>query len=225
MQLIKEKSKIIIRDVLTDPKNEDNIKNISSTVEKIADSILDNRDAIYDLISTIHRDYYLYVHSINVAVLSIGLGTAIGLTRNEIFNLGFGAILHDIGKSDIPIRILNKPERLTAHEFKIMKGHVFEGQRILMKYEFFPKDSMPAVTQHHEKLSGKGYPLGIKAPDIKLYGKITAIADCYDSLTTRNPYKYSLSPFSALNILVKETENYDRELLETFIKLLGRIKI
>lgn len=223
MQLMREKSKIIIRNAITSP-NAENILKTSSAVEEITDSIINNKDVISDLISKINNDYYLYVHSINVAVLSIGVGASIGLTRGEMSNLGFGAILHDIGKSTIHPRILYKPERLTALEFKVIKSHVFEGQKILKDYKFFPDDSMPAVTQHHEKLSGKGYPLGIKASNIKLFGKITAIADCFDSLTTPTPHKYPLSPFSALNILVKETENYDRELIEVFIKMLGNIK-
>ncbi|MBS4061485.1 MAG: HD domain-containing protein [Bacteroidetes bacterium] len=222
--LMKEKSKIILRDVLADPRDSENIKRSSAAVEKIADTILNNNDALYDLLSIINYDYYLYTHSVNVAVLSIGLGVSIGLPKKEISNLGLGAILHDIGKSSIPPEILNKSGRLTESEFKIMKFHVLEGAKILRRHKCFPEESFPAVTQHHEKLSGMGYPFGIKASNMKLYGKITAIADCYDSLTARTPYKYPLAPFSALNIIVKETENYDHELLAAFIKMLGRVK-
>ncbi len=222
--LIKENAKIAIRDIFAEPEKEDNIKKASSAVEKISDSIIDEKNVLYDLISKINHDYYLYTHSVNVAVLSIGLGMSIGLSSSDIFFLGTGAILHDIGKSSLPPYILHKPQRLTPGEFKIMKNHVFEGLRILSRHECFPKESISAIAQHHEKLSGEGYPLGLKASDITLYGKITAIADCYDALTTQNPYKYSYSPFSALNILVKETEHYERELLEIFIKMLGRIE-
>ncbi len=223
--LIKEQSKIIMRDVLTDPKNSENISRTPNAVEKIATTIRNNQDTLYDLLSVINNDYYLYTHSVNVAVLSIGVGVSIGLTVEEIFNLGFGAILHDIGKSAIPPEILNKPNRLTVNEFRIMKRHVIEGEKILKKHECFPEDSMPAVTQHHEKLSGRGYPFGAKDAGIKLYGRITAIADCYDALTAQSPYKYAFNPFSALNLLVKEAENYDRELITVFIKMLGRVRI
>lgn len=221
--IIKEKSKLVMREVLSNPRSGASIKKSSSAVEEIAASIFDNKDTLHDLISIKNYDYYTYTHSVNVAVLSIGIGIAIGLPAGEISNLGFGAMLHDIGKSSISPEILNKPDKLTSIEFNIMQNHVMEGERILKEHEYFPENSFYAVTQHHEKLSGKGYPLGIKAPAIKLYGKITAIADCYDALTTQRPYKSAFTPFNALNIVVKETEDYDQELLKTFIKMLGRI--
>lgn len=222
--VIKEKSKIVMRDVLANPRSGENIKNSSDAVESIAATILDNKDTLYDLISIKNYDYYTYTHSVNVAVLSIGLAIASGLSPDETFNLGFGALLHDIGKSAISPEILNKPESLTPLEFQIMKNHVIEGAKILKEHQSFPKDSLELVMQHHEKLSGKGYPMGIKDFDIKLYGRIAAITDCYDALTTQRPYKNALSPFNALDIMLKETENYDYELLKIFIKMLVKVE-
>ncbi len=222
--VIKEKSKIIMRDVLADPRSGKNIKNSSIMVERIAASIFDNKDTLYDLISIKNFDYYTYTHSVNVAVLSIGLGIASGLRSAEIFHLGFGALLHDIGKSSISPEILNKPGRLTPAEFQVMKNHVVEGEKILREHQAFPQDSFYAITQHHEKLSGSGYPGGIKASDIKSYGRITAIADSYDALTTQRPYKDALTPYNALSIILKEPEDYDQELLRVFIKMLGKME-
>lgn len=221
--LIKEKSKIIMRDVLSDPKNSENIKKSGESVEEIANSILNNKDFFYSLISIKTHDYYTYIHSVNVAVLSIGIGIASGLSSAETFNLGLGAMLHDIGKCTIQPEILNKIGRLTATEYKIMKNHVIEGERILKEYESFPEDALTAVIQHHEKLSGKGYPAHLPGAKISKYGKITAITDCYDALTTPRPHKSSLTPFQALSILVKDCEDYDSDLLRTFIKLIGGI--
>lgn len=222
--VIKEKSKIIIKDVLNDPRSGKKIKESTKSVESIATSIFEDRETLYDLISIKNYDYYTYTHSVNVAVLTIGLGIAMGLPPEDIHNLGFGAMLHDIGKSSISPEILNKPDKLTAIEYQIMQNHVIEGEKILREHDFFPADSLPAVTQHHEKLSGKGYPFNIKAGKIKLYGKITAIADFYDALTTQRPYKSALTPFNALSIILKETEDYDQELLRAFIKMLGKIQ-
>lgn len=220
--VIKEKSKIIIKDVLNDPRSGQKIKESSKSVESITVSIFEDRETLHNLISIKNYDYYTYTHSVNVAVLAIGIGIAIGLPPEEIHNLGFGAMLHDIGKSAISPEILNKPDRLTAIEYQIMQNHVIEGEKILREHDFFPADSFPAVTQHHEKLSGKGYPFNIKASKINLYGKITAIADCYDALTTQRPYKAALTPFNALSIMLKETEDYDQELLKVFIMMLGK---
>ncbi len=221
--LIKEKSKIVMREVLADPRSGKNIKNAATVVEKIVSSILDNRDSLYNLISIKNFDYYTYTHSVNVAVLSIGLGISSGLAQEKILNLGLGALLHDIGKSSIPPEILNKPEKLTPFEFEIIKSHVIEGEKILREHKTLPRDSLDAVTQHHEKLSGSGYPYSLKASDIRLYGRITAIADCYDALTTQRPYKNAFTPFQALDTMIKQKKHYDNELLTIFIKTLGNL--
>lgn len=221
--LIKEKSKIVMRKILADPRSGKNIKNAETVVEKIVSSILDNRDSLYNLISIKNFDYYTYTHSVNVAVLSIGLGISLGLAQEKILHLGLGALLHDLGKSSIPPEILNKPEKLTPFEFEIMKSHVIYGEKILREHRTFPQNAFDAITQHHEKLSGSGYPYSLKASDIRLYGRITAIADCYDALTTQRPYKNAFTPFQALDIIVKQKEHYDNELLIIFIKMLGKL--
>ncbi len=221
---IKEKSKILMKNILQDPRSGENIKESSKLVEKIATSIFNDKETLYDLISIKNYDYYTYTHSVNVAVLSIGMGITIGLPEDQVAKLGIGSMLHDIGKSLISPEILNKPSKLTAWEYQIMKNHVIDGERILLEHKYFPKDSFSAVIQHHEKLSGKGYPLGLQASKINLYGKIIAIADCYDALTTQRPYKPALTPFKALSIIIKEIEDYDNELLKIFIKMLGKIE-
>ncbi len=222
--LIKEKSKLIVKDILSSPENNNNIKKSGEAVEQIASSILSNKDIFYDLISIQNHDYYTYTHSVNVAVLSIGLGIVSGLSTSDTFNLGLGALLHDIGKCTISPEILNKLGRLTSIEYKIMKNHVIEGEKILKNLPYFPESSLSAVTQHHERLSGKGYPNNLTGAKISIYGKITAITDTYEYLTTERPNKNRLTPFEALSILVKECEHYDSDLLRTFIKLIGGIQ-
>jgi len=98
------------------------------------------------------------------------------------------------------------------------------GYKLLKEQKEFPEESSSAVLQHHEKLSGKGYPFGLKGSEIKLFGRITAIADCYDALTTQRPYKPPLTPYFALSIIVKEKGDHDADLLKSFIKMLGKIK-
>jgi HD-GYP domain-containing protein (c-di-GMP phosphodiesterase class II) len=123
----------------------------------------------------------------------------------------------------IPSEIINKQGKLDDTEYRIIQTHVAEGEKILKENHRLPSDSLSAVTQHHEKMSGKGYPSRIKEKGITLFGRITAIADCYDALTTARPYRQSLTPFTALGIIAKETGNYDPELLRVFVKMLGKI--
>lgn len=221
---IRENSKIVVKELLDDPRSGKKIKEVEGLVDKIIDSILERDDAIYNLLSLQCYDYYTYTHSVNVCTLSVGLGLKIDLKKDDIKNLGIGSMLHDVGKSSISKEILNKQGMLNDKEYRIIKNHVLEGEKILRSHKNIPEDSFYAVLQHHEKLSGKGYPLGLRAKDISLFGKITAIADCYDALTTQRPYKKAFTPYYALFVIVKETEDYDPELLKTFIKMLGNIR-
>ncbi len=222
--LMKEKSKIIVKDMLEDPTNTQNIKKCGEVIEEMVYSILNKKELFYNLISIKSHDFYTYIHSVNVAVLSIGLGIAAHLSNEDIYNIGIGALLHDIGKCTVPPEILNKIGKLTSTEYKIMKNHVIEGEKILKKHPNFPEAALTAITQHHERLSGKGYPLNLTGANISVFGKITAVTDCYDSLTTPRLDKPALTPFEALSILVHECEHYDSDLLKTFIKLIGGIQ-
>jgi HD-GYP domain-containing protein (c-di-GMP phosphodiesterase class II) len=222
--VIKENSKLIMKDLFDDPRSGEKIKQTQVMVDGMIESIMNHRDTIYDLLSIRGYDYYTYTHSVNVCVLSVGLGVATGMDILQIERLGLGAMLHDIGKSAIPVEILNKQGKLDDREFKIVQGHVLEGEKILLENHRLSPEALLAVTQHHEKLSGKGYPMRLTDNSISLMGRITSIADCYDALTTTRPYKSSLSPFAALEIISKETGNYDPQLLKVFITMLGKIK-
>lgn len=221
---VKENAKVIMKQLLEDPRSGQAIKKTGEVVNTMIDSILEDRDRIYDLVSLKQYDYYTYTHSVNVGVLSVGLGIAVNLDRSKIASLGLGAMLHDVGKSAIPAEILNKQGKLDDAEYMVIKNHVVEGEQILRSNPEFPAESLPAALQHHEKLTGRGYPHGLKGKDISLFGRIAAIADCYDALTTRRPYKPPLTPFYALSIIAKETGDYDPELLKVLIRMLGKIK-
>ncbi len=220
----KEKAEILTGDILNYPAGEEKIRELKDSINEMIDSIMENRDAVYGLLSLKGCDYYTYTHSVNVAVLSVSLGIALDLKRDLVEKLGIGAILHDIGKSLIPPEILHKQGKLNHAEYHILRNHVFEGERILRCFKEFPEESFPAVLQHHEKLSGKGYPYQLSGNDIETFGRITAIADCFDALTTQRPFKPALAPYFALSVIAKETENYDHKFLKTFIKILGKIE-
>lgn len=222
--VVKENAKVLMKELLADPRSGEAIKQTGTVVNTMIEAILENRDTIYDLVSLKQYDYYTYTHSVNVGVLSVGLGVAVNLNRTQIAHLGMGAMLHDVGKSAIPEEILNKQGKLDDTEYMIIKTHVAEGEKILRGSPYVPTEAMAAAVQHHEKLTGRGYPQGLKGQDVKLFGRIVAIADCYDALTTRRPYKPPMAPFYALSIIAKDTGDYDPELLKVFIKMLGKIK-
>lgn len=222
--IIRENSKMLIKELLEAPRSGDKIKEINGEVNKIIDSIFAHIDVLYDLLNLRKFDYYTYTHSVNVAVLSIGLANTINMSRPEIESLGIGAMLHDLGKSKVSHEVLNKQGGLTSEEFQLIKKHVIEGDSLLRTQREFPEEAFPAVLQHHEKLTGRGYPLGIGGGQIVLFGRITSIVDCYDALTTSRPYKQAYTPYYALELLVKQKKDYDCDLLKEFIKMLGNVR-
>ena len=221
--VIKERSKTIVRDLLEDPRSGEKIKKATGLVSKIADFILGNREVLYDLISLNSYDQYTYTHCVNVAVLATGIGIACGLDRGPLEVLGVGALLHDLGKSSLPPEILNKPGKLDPQEFEIIKTHVVEGEKILRLHEAIPGDSLRVVLQHHERLSGSGYPFGLSEEALHLPGRICAIADCYDAMTTHRPYQRALTPYQALLKIREGARHYDCDLLSTFVRMLGKV--
>ncbi len=222
--ITKESAKAHMKELLSDPRSGEKIKKMEKVVENIMVTLSDNPDSIYELLTLRGYDYYTYTHCINVGTLAIGLGIHIGLKKEEIFELGVGAMLHDIGKAEIPHEILNKQGKLTDYEYNFIKKHVILGYEILSQNKSISPKSLEAELHHHEKLSGRGYPYGLKGNEISLFGRITEIADCYDALTTRRPYKPPYTPFFALSIIVREKGDHDIALLKAFIKMLGKIK-
>ncbi|MCX8069120.1 MAG: HD domain-containing protein [Thermodesulfovibrionales bacterium] len=220
---IKENSKILIQDILSNPRSGEKIKEMKSMVNNITQSIIDDKNVIYNMLSLSKYDYYTYTHCLNVSVLSIGLALALGIKGRELKWLAIGSSLHDIGKSAISPEILNKQGKLNQSEYMIIQQHVNEGVKMLTENKEFPKEALTGVLHHHEKISGNGYPMGIKGNDISIDGKIIGIADCYDALTTVRPYKNAMSPFDALHVLAREKQDYDGEMLKAFVKMLGKM--
>ena len=116
--------------------------------------------------------------------------------------IGIAGLLHDIGKSKIPNEILNKAARLTDEEFAIMKQHSVYGYRILQPKEDLSTEIKLGVLQHHEKINGKGYPMGVTGDKIDLFARLISISDIYDALVTERPYKKPFSPRDAVEMIM-----------------------
>lgn len=221
-KVIKESAKIHVKELLDAPRSGDKVKQCRGAVEDIISSLHDNKGLVTGLVTLNKHDYYTYTHSVEVSVLSVGMAIALGMDGDgELFSIGMGSILHDIGKSDISQDIINKPSRLTSWEFSVMKQHVPKGKALLDSYIDVPDTASDMVLQHHEKISGRGYPLGLKDGDIYVAGRVAAIADVYDAITTTRPYRKAMQPFEALKIIRDEEGNYDMEIFEVFVKMLG----
>ena len=220
--IIRENSKFVIRDILKDPKNLGNIHQAKELVETLFNAIMDNKNHFNRLLKITTHDYYTYTHSLNVCSLSIGLGSSINLKDSELLELGLGALLHDIGKCSVNPRILNKPGVLTEEEYKEIQCHVIASKDLLEKSGHqISENSLNTILQHHEKMSGSGYPYNLAGDQIHLFGRIGAIVDFYDALTTKRPYKKIYTPFEAFQLLNEVKEDYDQSLIKRFIVMLG----
>jgi putative nucleotidyltransferase with HDIG domain len=198
------------------------INHVESTVDKMTDSILRNKDALVSLLRIKEVDEYTYVHSISVSALCISFAQGLGLDSTKIKQIGIGGLVHDIGKMKAPLEILNKPGPLSEKEFEIMKRHVKDGVSTLQQYPNLDQDCTCVTSHHHERLDGTGYPDGLKGDEISEFGQIAAIVDIYDALSSERCYKHAMPPTEALKKLLEWSQSYlNRELVEKFIAHLG----
>lgn len=221
--ILRENSKFVIKDILEDPRSGETIGKAGELVETLTDTILENQSNFSSLLKITTHDYYTYTHSLNVCSLCIGLGTELKLRKTDLMELGLGALLHDLGKCTIDLRVLNKPGKLTEDEFKEVQGHVTAARELLQNSNTeIPENALFTILQHHEKVSGNGYPHKLKGDQIHINGRIGAIVDFYDALTTERPYKKAFSPFEAFKLLSKFQDDYDNVLIKKFIVMLGK---
>lgn len=191
-------------------------------VADLASNIVKSMDASMWLTHLKNRDEYTAIHSLNVCVLSITFGRAIGLNTQDLNTLGLGALLHDIGKMQVPLEVLNKPGKLTESEFEIMKSHPQKGYEMLSKDNSISAEVLNIVKSHHERLNGKGYPDNLTEENISYFTKIVSITDVYDAVTSDRVYHDGMTPHEALkNMYEWMPNNFDRELIQLFIKTIG----
>ena len=169
------------------------------------------------------RDSDTDAHNYRVTIIAVRLAEAVGLNRQTIQNLIKGAFLHDVGKIGIPDSILLKPGRLTEDEFQVMKTHVSHGLDIV-KRSVWLSDAGDVVGDHHEKYDARGYLRGLGGEEIPITARIFAIADVFDALTSKRPYKEPLSFEDTMDILEGgRGSHFDSALLEAFTRIVRRL--
>lgn len=165
-------------------------------------------------------DPYTKSHSERVSEYAVLLGKKVGLSNEDLKKLKIGALCHDIGKSKIPYSILNKESKLTDSEFSQIKNHTFFGVNLLENSSDF-NDIIPIIKYHHEKYDGTGYPNNLAGESIPYLARITAIADCFDAMTTKRAYKDSMSIENAIAEFQKfKGSQFDPELTNAFLDIL-----
>lgn len=194
-------------------------KSIGQLVSNIIEEILDNKNCMFNIVDLKSFDDYTYFHSVNVTVLSVVLGMGMGLTKEELYKLGLGALLHDIGKVFIPLEILNKPGKLSEPEYEKIKEHAFLGYKYLKDNFDIPITSYVSALQHHERYDGNGYPNKLVGEGISKFGRIMAVADVYDAMTSDRPYRIGMLPSETVEYIMSGTGNmFDPKVIDIFSK-------
>ena len=191
-------------------------------ISEMVGSIFRNPSALMGLARIRRMDRYTFEHSVNVSVLAVSFARSLGLDQGLIHEIGMGALLHDIGKTLVPPEILNKPGRLTDEELPVMRRHVDHSCILLRGVAGIPAAALAVAAEHHERADGSGYPDGKPLERISLPGRLAAIVDVYDAITSDRVYHKGMEPHQALRkVLEWSSHHFDPQLVQQFIRCVG----
>lgn len=192
---------------------------IRKLVMDVVEDILSQGDVMYNMMDLKNYDEYTFFHSVSVAVLATVLGARYGMDESELRILAAGGLLHDIGKRFLEVDILNAKRPLTEEERHIMLQHAKLGYEFLRDYYDFPEEVYLGVLEHHECYNGEGYPLRKSGEEISIYARIIKLADVYDAMVSKRPYRDALPPSDAVEyIMAMCGSEFDPHLVDLFIK-------
>ena len=203
-----------------------NIKKIKRVVQTIVDQILNEETSLVGLTTIRDYDEYTFTHSVNVCIFSVALGRRLGLTKLQLYDLGMCALFHDIGKSRVPLAVLNKTGGLTDDDWRWLAAHPWLGVLTLFQMrgqQELPYRAMVVAYEHHMKTDLTGYPKVVRPRQQSIFSKIVAVADGFDAATSRRHYQ--TNPLSPAAVLAGMRDNskrgFDQVVVKGFITLLG----
>jgi HD-GYP domain-containing protein (c-di-GMP phosphodiesterase class II) len=206
----------LVEETLTEPRS-GTLKALPETVDTLVSGYSKNPEIIKTFASISFKDYTTVIHSVNVMALTLGFCFHSKISLPETKRLGLSALMHDVGKTEIPDSILKASRKLTNKEFKVMKRHPKVGEFIIKFKSGLDGEIAQGALEHHEKLDGSGYPRGIQ--HISFAGQLLGIIDCYEALTNEErPYRRAKSPLDTLKLIKQDVEagKFDRKIFEKF---------
>lgn len=213
----------IVKNVLEDVRagkmfNTGAVKNVAENITKLT---MRNKGVLCSVAKLRSHDDYTFQHSMNVGIYAASLAAHLGLEKPEIERIASAGVLHDVGKMLVPAEVLNKPGKLNDEEFLVMKKHVEYGYDFLKK-QGLPDDMLRLAYEHHERYDGSGYPRGLKDSEMSLAGKIGAVVDIYDAITSDRCYHKGMEPPSALKLMFKWADSHiNKKVFEFFVMNIG----
>lgn len=202
------------------------ISELNDEADDMIKSLSQNNNILTRLRSLSNNGVYLNNHSIHVSLLSASMGKLLGYSDKRLKELLIAGIFHDIGMLKVPQNILDKPGPLSEEEFIVIINHTINGYKILKDISDIKTDIAYGALEHHEREDGSGYPLGLKSNEIHEFGKIMAISDIFDAMTTDKIYKKKKSPFIAVEeILYNSYGVLDGEITTLFLNNISQFYI
>jgi putative nucleotidyltransferase with HDIG domain len=191
-------------------------------VDGLAQAVAQNRTALLALTTLKNYDNYTFTHMVNVSILTMGQARALGIDGPLLREFGLSALMHDIGKVRTPLEVLNKPDKLTDAEFTIMKRHTVDGAEILRTTPDMPTLAPVVAFEHHLRLDGTGYPLGITRPTLNVGTMLCSIADVYDAMRSQRAYQQAFPSDRILEVMKRnDGTQFDQHLVRRFVQLIG----
>jgi len=202
------------------------VKKVKRAVQAIVDQVLSAESSLVGLTTLRDYDDYTFTHSVNVCIFAVALGRKLGLTKLQLYDLGMAALFHDVGKSRVPLEVLNKDGSLDEEEWRIMTAHPWLGVLTLFGmrgYGEVPYRSMIGAYEHHMKGDRTGYPKTIRPRELSIFSKVIAVADGFDAATSRRTYQTTpIQPDAVLKEMLENPKRgYDQILVKAFINLIG----
>ncbi len=195
-------------------------------MQSIYNHIVEDEGFVHGLTNIKNHDEYTLNHSVNVCLLATALGRRLGLSRSELVDLGMAAFFHDLGKTETPLDILNKPGRLTDAERTVMEQHPFHGAEklvLLKEFRHLPLRAIHVAMEHHIKEDLSGYPRYFKKNDVNLFSKIVKVVDVFDAITTKRVYRTKdFTRAEALSFMLEQSgTEFNAIILKAFVNMMG----
>ena len=206
----------LVEETLEEPRS-GTLRALPETVESLITGYSKHPEILKSIASISSKDYTTVIHSVNVMALTMGFCFHANFGFSKTRRIGLSALLHDIGKTEIPATILRAPRKLTDHEFGIMKTHPKIGDLIIREKNKMGGDVALGALEHHEKLDGSGYPKGTR--HISYVGQLLGIIDCYEALTNEDrPYRRAREPLESLKFIKDDVTagKFNRDIFEKF---------
>ena len=206
----------LVEETLEEPRS-GTLRALPETVDSLVTGYSAHPEILKSIASISFKDYTTVIHSVNVMALTLGFCFHSNFNFSKTRRIGLSALLHDIGKTEIPANILRAPRKLTDHEFGVMKTHPQIGDVIIREKNKMGGDIALGALEHHEKLDGSGYPKGTR--HISYVGQLLGIIDCYEALTNEDrPYRRAREPLETLKFLKDDVKagKFNRDIFEKF---------